>query len=106
MLKYQITGTYTAEGMKGVLKDGGSGRKAAVERVVASVGGTLESFYYGAGSGDFFIVANLPDAAAATSIAVTVVASGSVSFHSTQLITVEEMDAAVKLTPSYRRPGQ
>ena len=35
---------YSVDGAKGLLRDGGTGRRAAVEKMLASAGGTLESF--------------------------------------------------------------
>ena len=43
MPKYLFTGSYTAEGSRGVLSEGGSGRRAATEQLVASLGGTVEA---------------------------------------------------------------
>ena len=43
MAKYMWTGSYTVEGTKGVIAEGGSSRKAAVEKMLASVGGKLVS---------------------------------------------------------------
>ena len=46
MPKYLFTGSYTAEGARGVLKEGGSGRRDATEKLVASLGGTIEAYYF------------------------------------------------------------
>ena len=43
MPKYLLKVSYTADGVKGVLKDGGSARKRAAEAAVKSTGATLES---------------------------------------------------------------
>ena len=42
MSKYLIEASYTADGVKGVLKEGGSARRAAVEQLIKAAGGTLE----------------------------------------------------------------
>ena len=39
MPKYLVQGSYTADGAKGLLKDGGSKRRAAVEEMAKSYGG-------------------------------------------------------------------
>ena len=44
--KYLITGSYTAQGAKGVLAEGGSGRVTAVRQLIESAGGRLEAFYF------------------------------------------------------------
>jgi len=41
MPKYLFHGSYTAEGVKGLLKDGGSKRRAVVEQLIKDQGGTL-----------------------------------------------------------------
>ena len=60
MARYLIQATYTAEGTRGLTKDGGSGRRAAVDKAVAGVGGKLESFYYAFGATDVFSVVDVP----------------------------------------------
>jgi uncharacterized protein with GYD domain len=106
MAKYLFTGGYTVEGARGILAEGGSSRRAAVDKLAASVGGTVESFHLAFGSDDFFIIADLPDNAAAAALALTVSASGAVNVRTIVLMTPEEIDAATKLSPAYRAPGQ
>jgi uncharacterized protein with GYD domain len=103
--KYLITGSYTTQGAKGVLTEGGSSRRAAVTKLVESLGGTLESFYFAFGGDDFYVTVNLPSNTAAASCAMAVAATGGTSPRTVVLLTPEEVDAAVKLTPSYRAPG-
>ncbi|MEO8571189.1 MAG: GYD domain-containing protein [Chloroflexota bacterium] len=105
MPKYLFIGSYTAEGAKGVLKEGGTARRAATEKLVASLGGTVEAYYFGFGSDDFYLIADLPGNAAAAAGALTTAASGAVGTRTIVLLTPEELDAAAKLSPSYRRPG-
>ena len=105
MTRFLIQATYTADGSKGLIKDGGSGRKAAVEKAVAGVGGRLESFYYALGATDAFVVVDVPDAVTAVAISLAVNATGAVRTSLTQLLTVDEMDAACKKTVAYRAPG-
>jgi uncharacterized protein with GYD domain len=105
MPKYLVTGSYTQAGIKGVLAEGGSGRRAAVEKLATSVGGSVESFYYGFGGDDFYITVDLPGHEAAAAVAMTVAASGAVTPRTVVLLTPEEVDAATKLSPTYRAPG-
>jgi hypothetical protein len=42
MPKYLTVASYTAEGAKGLLKEGGSARRAVVETMMKSIGGKLE----------------------------------------------------------------
>lgn len=105
MPKYLFTGSYTAEGARGVLAEGGTGRREATERLVASLGGTVEAYYFAFGSDDFFLIADLPGHAAAAAGALTASASGAITTRTTVLLAPEELDAAVKLSPTYRAPG-
>ena len=105
MPKYLITGSYTVQGAKGVIAEGGSARVAAVTKLVASLGGTLESFYFGFGGDDFYVTVDVPSNAAAAAAAMAVAASGAASPRTVVLLTPEEVDAAMKLSPDYRAPG-
>jgi uncharacterized protein with GYD domain len=105
MAKYMWTGSYTLEGTKGLIAEGGSGRKAAVEKMLASMGGKLESMYFTFGSDDVLIIVDAPDNVSAASVALTVAASGAVRGKMTVLLTPEEVDQASKKSPTYRPPG-
>ena len=106
MAKYLAHCNYVGEGIKGLLKEGGTARQAAVEKLVESVGGTVEAFYYAFGETDLYVIADLPDNVTMTTLALLVAASGAITIKTTVLITPEEVDEAVKKTPSYRAPGQ
>lgn len=105
MAKYLFIGSYTAEGARGLLKDGGSGRRKVAEEVVRSLGGTVEANYFGFGSDDFYLLADLPDHAAAAALSLTVGSSGAVSVRTVVLMTPEEVDAATQRSVPYRPPG-
>jgi uncharacterized protein with GYD domain len=106
MAKFMIQASYTAEGVKGLLKEGGSGRRAAVEDAVKALGGRVEAFYFAFGDTDAFVVVDGLDALSAAAIALAVAASGAVHQRTIQLLTPDEVDQACKKTVSYRRPGQ
>ena len=105
MAKYMFQGSYTAEGARGVLKDGGSARRAAVEKLAASTGGKLESFYFTFGADDFVIIVDAPDNVSAAAVAMTVASSGAVSLRTTVLLTTEQADEVAKRVVDYRAPG-
>ncbi|MEX0629334.1 MAG: GYD domain-containing protein [Chloroflexota bacterium] len=105
MAKYLFIGRYTAEGAKGLLQEGGSGRRDAARQVVESVGGSFESLYWGFGKDDFYAIVDLPSHAAAAAVSLTIGASGASSVRSIPLMTAEDLDAATKLSPSFRPPG-
>ena len=68
MPKYLIEANYLSEGMAGLLKEGGTKRRAAVDQLFSSLGGTVEAFYYAFGERDVFIIGELPDNAAAAAL--------------------------------------
>ena len=105
MAKYLLKASYTTDGVKGVMKDGGSGRRAAVEQTVRGLGGSLESFYFAFGDTDAYVVVDLPDNATATAISLVVNAAGGAQVTTVPLITLEEADEAAKKSVEYRPPG-
>jgi uncharacterized protein with GYD domain len=106
MPKYLVEANYVGDGLKGLLKEGGSSRRAAVEKLFASVGGKVEAFYYAFGATDLFVIADLPDNVSAASLSLTVNAVGAATARVTVLLTAEEVDQATKKSPAYRAPGQ
>jgi uncharacterized protein with GYD domain len=105
MPKYMIIGSYTAEGAKGVLKEGGTGRMQAARQVAESVGGTLESIYWGFGADDYYVVVDMPNNTAAAAVGLTVGASATSRTRTVVLLTAEEVDAASHMSPAFRPPG-
>ena len=50
MAKYLIEASYTPDGVKGLLKDGGSARRDAATQLMETLGGKVEAFYFSFGS--------------------------------------------------------
>ena len=106
MAKYLIKASYTAEGLKGVMKDGGTGRVKAVEAAVTGVGGSLESFYFAFGADDVYLIVDVPSHAAALAMAATVGSSGKISGYETVvLLDPSEVDDALQVKVDYAAPG-
>jgi uncharacterized protein with GYD domain len=106
MGKYLLKVSYTAEGIKGVMKDGGTSRVASVEKTLAGVGGSLESFYFAFGSDDVYVIADVPDNATAMAMAAAIGSSGAISSYETVvLLSPAEVDTAMQTTIAYRPPG-
>ena len=76
MPKYLIQANYVGEGLKGLLQEGGSSRRAAVEKLFGSVGGRVEAFYYAFGDTDLYVIAEAPDNVAAAALSLIVNAAG------------------------------
>ncbi len=105
MPKYLFHGSYTEEGLKGLLKEGGSKRREATQQLVESVGGTLEAYYFAFGDSDFYVIMDLPDNVSSSAAALIANASGAIKVNTVVLLTPEEIDQAVKKTVDYRPPG-
>jgi uncharacterized protein with GYD domain len=105
MPKYLLEATYSTEGIEGVKSNGGSSRRDAVAQTVESLGGKLESFYFGFGENDAYVTVDLPDNETATAIALTVNSAGGAAVRTIVLLTPEEVDAAAKRSVDYRPPG-
>jgi uncharacterized protein with GYD domain len=106
MAKYMIEANYVGDGTKGLLKEGGTSRRAAVEAAAKTVGGSVDAFYYAFGETDAYVIIDLPDNATTAALALTIAATGTVTLRTTVLLTPEEIDQAAKKSPSYRPPGQ
>ena len=105
MAKYMLIGSYSSSGAAGLLKEGGSGRVEAAKAAIESAGGTLESFYFGFGTDDYYVTVDFPDHASAAAASLTVGASGSSKAHLVVLLTPEDLDAASKKSVTFRPPG-
>lgn len=105
MAKYLVQASYTAEGVKGLLKEGGSGRRAAVEKLAGGLGGSVESMYWAFGEDDVYVTVDLPDNVSAAAVSLAVSAAGAVRAKTAVLLTAEDIDAAAKKTVDYRPPG-
>ncbi len=105
MSKYMFHSKYTASGLAGLLKEGGSRRRTALTDTIKSMGGSVEGFYYAFGDTDLYVIADLPDDAAATAVSLHIANAGALDIKATVLITPETVDQAVKKKVSYRPPG-
>jgi uncharacterized protein with GYD domain len=106
MKKYLIKASYNANGVKGLIGEGGSRRKSEVQKMIAGMDGKLESFYYAFGEHDAYIILELPDDIAAAAAVLRVNSTGMVSISTTVLLSPEDIDKASKISVSYSAPGQ
>jgi uncharacterized protein with GYD domain len=105
MAKYLVIASYTAEGIKGVVEKGGTARVQASRKLVESVGGKLESFHFGFGEDDVYLICDIPDNVSAAAVAMTAASSGLLSTRMVVLLTPEEIDRAAEMNLSYEPPG-
>lgn len=105
MPKYLVQGSYSVDGHKGLLKQGGSARREAIGKLMESVGGRLETLYFAFGADDFIIIGDLPDNVSASAVALNAAASGAVSnVRTTVLLTPDEVDQVAKKSVVYKPP--
>ncbi len=106
MAKFLFEARYTAEGAKGVAREGGTGRRAAIAKMTEAVGGKLEAFYYAFGEVDAYVIVDLPDSVTAAAVALAVNQGGGATVKTVVLLSPEDMDKAGKKAVEYRPPGR
>ena len=106
MPKYLLEASYTAEGTKGLVKEGGSSRRKKVAEMVEELHGKLEAFYYAFGTSDVFAIVDVPDAVTAAALSLAINQSGAVHLKTHVLMSPEEIDQASKKSVNYRAPGK
>ncbi len=106
MQKYLFHGSYTPEGYRGLMEEGGCKRIEAARQALGSVGGSLEAFYFSFAEEDFYIIVNLPDNVSTTAVTLAGNVSGTFTIRGVPLLTPEEMDEAVRKSVDFRPPGQ
>ncbi len=79
MPKYLAQVKFNEEGAKGMIEEGGSGRRAAVEKAAKALGGSLEAYYFAFGEVDAYVIFDLPDGAAAIAASLVGNAAGTQS---------------------------
>ena len=105
MPKYLVQGSYTDQGLKGLLKEGGSKRQAVGQQLAKEMGGKLEAFYFAFGSDDFVIILDLPSNMEMAATAIVAQASGTVKSRVTVLVRLpEDVDQAVQRKVEFRPP--
>jgi len=106
---YLCKGSYTSEGIKGLLKDGGTARRDAVVKATEAVGGKVLAFYYALGETDLYGIFEAPGNIDVVAMSLGVNALGTARAEYVVLLTPEEMDQSVamanKMMGAYRPPG-
>lgn len=107
-MKYLFHGSYTLDGVKGLLKEGGSSRKSHFSDNVRNLGGQVESFYYAFGLDDIYAVVDLPDNVSSTALSLAISTGGAFRMTTIVLLSPQEIDLAVRKVAEvgYRPPGQ
>ena len=106
MSKYLLTASYSADGAKGLMKDGGTKRREAAAEAIKSVGGKMDAFYFAFGEDDAYLIVDAPDHASIAAASIAINATGAVHSKTVVLLTPEDMDQATKKAVTYRAPGR
>src|SRR5260370_34853659 len=105
MSKYLAVASYTSEGIKGLTKAGGSSRRAVVDKLLKSLGGHLEAFYFAFGENDAYLILDVPDNLTAAAISLAVAGAGAPRMKTIELLTPEGIDEPMKKQVHYKPPG-
>jgi uncharacterized protein with GYD domain len=106
MAKYLFEVRYTAEGAKGLAREGGTGRRSAIAKMTEGLGGKLETFYYAFGDVDAYVIVDVPDSVSVAAAALAITQGGGATVKTVVLIPLEDMDKAGKKAVDYRPPGR
>jgi len=106
MPRYLWQISYTTDGAKGLLSEGGSSRRNAVTAMVESVGGHVEVCYYAFGATDLYVIGEVPDDVAAASLSLRTTVAGAARSQTVVLLTPEQLDEATRREVTYRPPGE
>jgi uncharacterized protein with GYD domain len=105
MAKFLIKASYTQDGLRGLLKEGGTARRDAVAKAIGSLGGKLESMYFSLGEEDVYVVCELRDVKAVMAFVIGVNAAGGSIANTVELLSCEDVDTVVKQKVDFTVPG-
>ena len=105
MATYMVQFKYTEEGMRGLLKEGGSKRKEAVQQLADALGGELVAYYFAFGEYDGLAIVKGSGNIEMVASNLIVANTGTVSTKTTVLLTPEELDQAVQISAPFRAAG-
>lgn len=105
MPRFLLESTYTPDGVKGLVADGGTKRAEVARRAIEGCGGRMESLFFSFGKYDTYAVCELPDHKAAAALAIAIRAAGGVHTRISPVLTPEEVDEATRTKLSYQAPG-
>lgn len=103
--KYLVKAKYSASGIGGVMKMGGTSRRQAIDKMLNDLGGKLESFYYTLNPDEAYLICELPDEITGAAVSMTVDSTGMADISITSLLTPEDIDKASHIAVNYRTPG-
>ena len=104
-MKAMFLGTYTPAALKGLMD--GSDRRAAVEVMLGTLGGSVQDLFFTRGEHDVVVIAELPNGTSLVGASLALKASG--AFQSATYLEVLDMpaviEAANKVASAYKPAG-
>ena len=101
MATYAIFFTLKAETVSGMMRNP-SDRAAVVSKLLESVGGTLEAYYWMLGQWDGFVVVTAPDSASAAAVSLAVSSTGAFGHLEThELFDASEINGLLERAKSF-----
>ncbi|MFG3302306.1 GYD domain-containing protein [Micromonospora chersina] len=105
MARFLLRSTYTADGLHGLIRDGGTKRVDVVRKMVENAGGRVESMYFAFADDDTYVLCEMPDHRSAAALAIAIGAAGGLQVQVTPLLTPAEVDEATRTPAAYSPPG-
>ncbi|RFU20846.1 GYD domain-containing protein [Geodermatophilus marinus] len=105
MPRFLVIAAYSPQGARAVMAGGGSARRSVFEHAVLDLHGRLETFDFALGEADVYALVELPDAAAAAALSLTISGGGVASVRTVVLLSPEDVDRAAQLHPHYPGAG-
>ncbi|MCW3840921.1 GYD domain-containing protein [Micromonospora yasonensis] len=105
MPTFLLKSTYTAEGLQGLIRDGGTKRAEIVRSLVENAGGQMASLHFAFADEDTYVLCDLPDHRAAAALAIAIGAARGLRVHVTPLLSPAEVDEAARMPTGYTPPG-
>ena len=105
MPKYMFKVSYSADGLRGLMRQGAEDRVAQIARLIEANGGSLESFHFAFGETDAYVINELPGDTTAAALALAVASAGVGSVETVKLLTPAEVDEARGIETGYQPPG-
>jgi uncharacterized protein with GYD domain len=103
--KFLWHGSYSKRGAEALVEEGGTKRRAGVERAVTAMGGTLEAMYFAFGDDDYYAIVDLPDNVSGAAVSLATALADAVRLKTVVLLTAEELDEAARRAHEYQGPG-
>ena len=105
MARYLWKVSYSVDGAKGLIAEGGTARRTASRSSSGASAGSSSRFDYALGEDDAYVIAEMPNATDVAAVSLAVAASGGARVTTVELLTPAEMDKAAKRNIAYRAPG-